>query len=189
MVTDPACGPSAFQRLVGTQKKLLTRLSSCVEGARNLRSAEGAIGERAAVLAGEGNALGYALIDDPGADLGEAVDVAFAGAEVAAFDGVVEEAEDALTVVGVVLSGVDATLRGDGVRAAGGILEAEAFDFVAKLAERGCGGSSGQAGADHDEGVLALVGGVDELHVEAGFGPGFFNRAGRNSCVECHFIL
>ena len=129
----------ALERLVGAEQKLLAGLAAGVEGARNLGAAEGAIGERAAVLAGEGNALGDALIDDLAADLREAVDVGFAGAEVAALDGVVEEAEDALAVVGVVLGGVDAALRGDGVRAARGILEAEALDLVAELAERGRG--------------------------------------------------
>ena len=37
--------------------------------------AEGAVVEQAAVLAGEGHALGHALVDDVGADLRQAVDV------------------------------------------------------------------------------------------------------------------
>ena len=145
----------AFECLVGAEEELLAGLSAGVEGARDLRSAEGAVVEGAAVFAGEGHALGYALVDDLGADLGEAVDVAFAGAEVSTFDGVVEEAEDALTVVGVVLSGVDATLRGDGVRAGGESLEAEAFDFVCQARRaRLRRAPSAEAGADHrDEGV------------------------------------
>src|ERR1035441_10406612 len=178
----------ALERLVRTEKKLLAGLAAGVKGARDLRAAEGTIGERAAVLTGEGNALGYALIDDFGADLREAIDVGFAGTEVAALDGIVEEAEDALAVVGVVLCRVDAALGCDGVRAARRILEAEALHLVAEFAKRGCRRTAGQTGTDDDKRMLALVGGVDELHIEAGFGPRFFNRAGRNSCVKCHYF-
>jgi hypothetical protein len=101
------------QRLVGAEQELLAGLAAGVEGARDLRAAEGAVVEQAAVLAGEGHALGDALVDDVVADLGEAVDVGLAGAEVAALDGVVEEAVDAVAVVLVVLGGVDAALGGD----------------------------------------------------------------------------
>src|SRR5690606_41788945 len=55
-------------------------------------------------------------LDDVRGDLGEAVDVRLAGAEVAALDRVVEEAEDAVAVVLVVLGRVDAALGRDGVR-------------------------------------------------------------------------
>ncbi len=75
--------------------------------------------EGAAVFAGEGDPLGDALIDDVDADLRQAIDVGLARAEVAPFDGVVEEAVDAVAVVLIVLGGVDAALGGDGVRAAG----------------------------------------------------------------------
>ena len=117
MVTVPACD-LALERLVGAEQQLLAGLAAGVERARDLRAAEGAVGEQAAVLAGERHALGDALVDDVDADLGEAVDVGLAGAEVAALDRVVEEAVDAVAVVLVVLGGVDAALRGDGVRAA-----------------------------------------------------------------------
>src|ERR1700733_12108898 len=74
----------ALQRLVRAEKKLLACLSACVEGAGNLRAAKRPIGQRAAVFAGEGNTLGNTLVDDADADLGQTVDVGFAGAEVAA---------------------------------------------------------------------------------------------------------
>jgi hypothetical protein len=70
------------------------------------------------------------------ADLGEAVDVGLAGAEVAALDGVVEQPVDAVAVVLVVLRRVDAALRGDRVGAARAVLVAERLDVVAELAER-----------------------------------------------------
>jgi hypothetical protein len=99
------------------------------------------------------------------------MDVALARAEVAALDGVVEQPVHAVAVVLVVLRGVDAALRGDRVRAARRILEAEAGDVVAELGQRRCCRRSGEAGADDDDLVLALVGRVDQLEVELGLGP------------------
>ena len=78
--------------------------------------------------------MGDALIDDGDADLREAVDVGFTGAEVAALDRVVEETIDAVAVVLIILGGVDAALGGDGVSAARGVLKTEATDLVAKFA-------------------------------------------------------
>ena len=83
MVTVPACD-LAFERLIGAEQKLLAGLAARVEGARDLRAAEGAVGERAAVFAREGHALRDALVDDVDADLRQAIDVGFARAEVAA---------------------------------------------------------------------------------------------------------
>ena len=140
-----------FQRLVGAEQQLLARLAARVEGARHLRAAEGAVVEIARVLAREGHALRHALVDDIEADGRQAIDVGFAGAEVAAFHGVVEQAVNAVAVVVIILGGVDAALRGDGVRAAGRILEAEAFDVVPQLRQGSRGGSACQAGTHHQE--------------------------------------
>ena len=115
--------------LIRPQQELLAGLAAGVEGAGDLRAAERAVGEEAAVVACERDALRHALIDDVVADLGEAVDVGLAGAEVAALDGVVEQPEDAVAVVGVVLGGVDAALRGDGVGPARAVLDANAFTW------------------------------------------------------------
>ena len=135
MVTVPA-STCALQRLIGAEQKLLAGLSARVERARNLGAAEGAVGQHAAVFAREGNALRHALVDDVDADLRQPVDVGFARAEVAALHRVVEQAVDAVAVVLIIFRGVDAALRGDGVRAPRRILEAEALDVVAELAER-----------------------------------------------------
>src|ERR1700722_14695187 len=59
----------AFEGLVGAKQKLLTGLAAGVEGARDLGTAKGAVGEGTAVLTSEGNPLGYALVDDGDADL------------------------------------------------------------------------------------------------------------------------
>ena len=126
----------------------------------------------AAVLAGERHALRHALVDDVDADLRQAVDVGFAGAEIAALHRVVEEAVNAVAVVLIILGGVDAALRGDGVRAARAVLEAEALDVVAQFAEAGGSGAARQAGADDDDVVLALVRRIHQLHFELVLVPG-----------------
>ena len=105
--------PGASSCLVGAEQELLAGLAAGVEGAGDLGAAEGAVVEQAAVLAGEGHALGHALVDDVDRDLGQAVDVGLAAAVVAALDGVVEQPVDAVAVVLVVLGGVDAALGGD----------------------------------------------------------------------------
>ena len=122
---------------VSAEEQLLAGLAARVKGAGDLGAAEGAIRQQTAVLAGEGDAGGDALVDDGVADLGEAVDVCFARAEVAALDRVVEEPEYAVAVVLVVLGGVDAALGGDGVGPSRGILIAEALYPVAEVPQRG----------------------------------------------------
>ena len=163
---DGARRDLALHGLVGADEELLAGLAPRVEGARDLDAAEGAVVQLAAVLAGEGDALGDALVDDVAADLGEAVHVVLAGAVVAALDRVVEEAVHRVVVVAVVLRGVDAALRGDGVRAAGGVLVEEHVDVVAHLAQGRGGGTAGQAGADDDDAQLAPVRGVDQGGLE-----------------------
>ncbi len=82
-----------FQRLIRAQQKLLAGLAARVKRARNLRAAEGPIGQRAAVFARERHALRHALVDDVDADLRQPIDVGFARAEIAAFHRVVEQAD------------------------------------------------------------------------------------------------
>src|SRR5262249_28130423 len=83
-------------------------------------------------------------------------------------------------VVLVVLRGVDAALRGDAVRAARTILDAEAQHVVAELAERRRGRRPCQPGADDDDRVLALVGRVHQLHLELVAIPLARDRSGRH---------
>ena len=125
-IVDRAEADLPLQRLVGAEQELLAGLAAGVEGPRDLGAAERAVGQHAAVLAGERHALGDALVDDVDRDLGEAVDVGLAGAEVAALDRVVEEAVDAVAVVLVVLGGVDPALGGDRVGPPRAVLVAEA---------------------------------------------------------------
>jgi hypothetical protein len=110
--------------------------------------------------------------------------VGLARAEVAALDRVVEQAVHRVAVVLVVLGGVDAALRGDRVRAARAVLEAEAGHVVAELGQRGGGGTTGEAAADDDDLVLPLVGGVDQLVAELGVVPLLRDGTSRDLGVE-----
>src|SRR5439155_22383506 len=103
---------------------------------RNLRSAKRAVGQQAAVFSGDWHPLGHALINDIHADLRQPIDVRFARAEVAPFDGVVEEPMEAVAVVLIILGGIDAALGGDAVGTAWAVLEAEAFDLVAQFRQQ-----------------------------------------------------
>ena len=179
----------AGEGLVSAQEELLAGLAAGVEGAGDLGAAEGAVVEVAGVVAGKGDALGDALVDDVVGDGGEAIDVGLAGAEVAAFDGVVKEAEDRVAVVGVVLGGVDPALGSDGVGAARRILVTEGFDVVAELAQGGSGGAPGQTGADDEDLVFALIRRIDEFHVLAMFVPFFCEGSGGTFAIEYHGSL
>ena len=181
-----ACGNLVTEAGVGTEKQLLASLSAGVEGARHLSTAERAVVEQAAVFAGEGNALSNALVDDVYTDFSQAMHIGLTGAEVAALDGVVEKAVNAVTVILVIFCGIDATLRGDRVRTARAVLEAEAFHIVTLLGE-GCRcRSTGKAGSDNDELELPLVGGTDELRVVFVIGPLLVERTCGDVGVECH---
>ena len=152
------CRDLLVQCGVGTQKELLTRLAAGIEGTRYLRAAERTVGQQAAVLACEGHSLGHALVDDEVRNLGQTIDVGLAGAVVAALDRIVEETVYRVVVVLVVLRGVDTSLRGDRVGAAGRILDAEDLDVIAQLTERSGCGRAAQAGTDDDDVEFAFVG-------------------------------
>ena len=179
-----AGGDLLLQGLVGAEQELLAGLAAGVEGAGDLGAAEGAVVEQAAVLAGEGNPLRRALVDDVERHLGQAVDVGLAGAEVAPFDGVVEEPEDAVAVVVVVLGGVDAPLGGDRVGAAGGVLEAEAPHLIAELGEAGRGRGAGEPGAHHQDREFPLVVGIDQLEMPLVLVPLLLDGTGGDPAVE-----
>ena len=173
-----------FERLIAADEQLLPGLAAGVEGAGHLGATKGAVVEQAAVFAGEGDALGDALVDDGVGDLGEAIDISLAGAEVAALDGVVEQAAHGVAVILVVFRAVDAALGRDRVGAAGAVLVTEAFHLIAHFRERGGSGTTGEAGTDNDDGEFPLVRRVDELGVHLVLGPFLIKRAGRDFAVE-----
>ena len=165
---------------------MLAGLAAGIECSRNLRAAKGAIGKETAVLARERNPLRNALVDDQGADLGEAINIRFAGAKVPAFDRVIEKPVNAVAVVLIVLRGVDSALGGDGMGAARAILITKAFDVEALLAERCGGGGARQPAAHDDKLVLSLVRGADNLGAVLVGRPLFIEGPGRGVCVERH---
>ena len=108
----------AVESRVSSEKELLSGLSTGVERTAYLNTSERTVGQVAAVLTGERNTLGDALVDNGRADLGETIDIRLTAAVVTSFDRVVEETIDSVIVILILLSGVDTTVRGDGVRAA-----------------------------------------------------------------------
>ncbi len=181
---DGAGGHLALERLVGADEQLLPGLAAGVERARDLDTTEGAVVEQAAVLTGEGDALGHALVDDVPAHLGQAVDVGLAGAVVPALDRVVEEPVDRVAVALVVLGRVDAALGGDRVGATRGVLVAEGLHDVAGLAEGGRRRGAREPGADHDHRQPATVGRVGDPGLELTRVPTLLDRAAR--CLGVH---
>jgi len=86
--------------------------------------------------------------------------------EVASLHRVVEQAVYRVTVIVIVLGGVDSALGRDGVGAARRIVERENLDFVAEFAEGGGGRGTGQSTAHHDDLELPLVARVDQAKRE-----------------------
>src|ERR1700730_13020314 len=104
-----------FEGLISAQQELLSSLSSRIEGPFDLHAAEGPIIEKSAVFSCKRHGLSDALIDDIDTDFRQTVDVGFTGAKIAALDGVLEKAQNAVPVIPVVLRSVDPSLGGDRV--------------------------------------------------------------------------
>src|SRR5205823_2907304 len=169
-----------LQGLIGAEQKLLPGLAARVKGPGNLRSAERAIVQQSAVLSGERHALRHALVDDVYAYLRQAVNVGFARAKVPAFHRVVKQPVYTVAVVVIVLCGVDASLRSDGMRATRRILEAKTMDVVTEFSQASRRGAASKSSSNNDDVVFALVGRVDQLQAELMRFPGPFDGpAGR----------
>lgn len=179
-----AFGYFLFKCLIGTEEELLTGLTAGVEGSLELSTTEGAVVEETTVFTTEGHALSDALVNDVGGDFSETVDVGFTSAEVTTLDGVVEEAVNGVTVILIVFGSVNSALCGDRVSAAGAVLVAEALYLVPQFAKSGGGGGTSKAGTDDEDGVFALVVGVDKLGFKLILGPFVLNRTGRNFCIR-----
>ena len=167
---------------------MLAGLTACVESSRYLGAPEAPVRQIPGIFTGERDALGDALVDDVDADLGEPVDIAFARAEVAAFDRVVEQAVHAIAVVLVILGGIDPALGGNAVGAAWAVLNTERFDVVTELTKGGCRRGSSQTGADDDDVVFPFVGRIDKLGVAPKLIPFLGERSVGNAGIELHVI-
>ena len=146
------------QRTVCAEQQLLARLAARIERTAHLHPAEAPVVEQSTVVAGERNTLRHALIDDVRAYLGKPVYVRLPGAVIATFDRVVKKPVGAVTIVLVVLRGVDPALRSDRVCTARTVLETEGLHIVAEFGQRCCSGSSGQPRAHHDHVDAPFVG-------------------------------
>ena len=147
------------------QLELLTRLATGVVGAGDLHTTEGTGGEGSAVLAGEGGTDSVHVVDDADGLVGKTPAVGLTTAVVATLDGVLDVAVCTVVVNLLAAGGVNATLCGDRVRTARGVVVGESLNVVSEFAE-GCGGTStGQAGTDNDDAELTTVQRGDQLHV------------------------
>ena len=108
----------------------------------------------------------------------------FARAKVAPFDRVVKQTIHAVAVVLIILGGVNAALRGDGVRAARAVLIAKCFHAIAQFGQGGGGRCTRQPCADDDDFVLALVRRIDQLGFLFVFAPLLPDSAGRDIGIE-----
>ena len=181
---DRACGDLPGKRLVGAEEQLLAGLPARIKRTGNLRAAEGTVREQAAVFARERHSLLDALVDDQVADFGQPKNIRFARPEVAALDRVVEQTVNTVAIVLIILGRVDPTLRGDAVRPARAVLVTETFHVVAKLAQRGGGGSTGEAAPDDDDLKFPAVIRGNQSRVILVIGPFFRQRTRWNFCFQ-----
>src|ERR1700751_4577675 len=148
-----------FEGLIGAEQELLSRLASSVKGSFDLHAAKRAIVEKSAILPCKRHALRDALINDVDADFRQAMHVGFTGAKIAAFDSVLEEAENTVAVIAKVLCGINPSLRCDRVCAPWGVMVGKAMHVIALLAESGGRGRTCQTPPpQHYPGCWAVCG-------------------------------
>ena len=168
------------QSTVGTDQQLLSGLTAGVESTRNLRAAERTVVEITGIVAGKRHALRHTLVNDIVAHFRQTIYVGFAGTVVAPLDGIVEKTVDAVAVVLIVLGRIDTALRGDGVRPAGTVGNAEYLYIETQRAQRSGRRSPSKAGSHHNHIELAFVGGVHQMLFSLIFSPLLRQRPGRN---------
>ena len=176
------------KRAVRAQQQLLTGLTAGIKRARNLRATERPVRQQAAVFARKRHALRHRLIDDVHAQLRQPVHIGFTRAVIAALDGVVKQPPDAIAIVLIILRRIDATLRGNAVRAPRRILDAKTLDIVSQFGQSGAGRGARKPGAHHDDGVLAFVGRIDQFQIRLMAIPFFMQRARGEFRIEFHYI-
>ena len=169
------------ERRISAEQQLLTGLTLSVERTAHLYATERTVGEHAAILTGERNALCHTLVNDVGTDLRQTVDVGLTGTVVTALDGIVEQTVDGITVVLVVLGCIDTALCSDRVCTARRVLDAEVDHVEAHLTEGSSSAGTGQTCTYDDDVKLTLVGGVHQFLVSFIVGPFFGQGAFWNS--------
>ena len=114
------------------------------------------------------------------------MDISLARTEVPALNCVVEESVGAVAIVLVILRGIDAALRGDGVRAARAVLITEALYVVALFRQRRGGRSPSQPRTNNNDVKLPLVSWAHKLRVVFIGRPLVVEGTCGNVCVGCH---
>src|SRR5204863_7176119 len=137
-----------------------------------------------AKFARERNARWAALVDDVSADFSEAINVRFARTKIAAFDRVIEQPINAVTIVLIIFRGVNSDLGDDGVGAARRILIAKTSHSIAELAKRRRSRPSGQTAPNDNDLKFAAVVWTNEAGMVLVARPLPIERAGWSSRVE-----
>ena len=171
------------QGLHGAVQQLLARLPPGIKGATHQCAAKTAVGQGAAVLAGEGHPLGHALVDDRRAQLGQTKTSGLPGPEITSLDGVAKQAGDAVAVVGVILGGVDAPLGRHRVGPPGAVVICDQAHHVALFCQRSGRRSPRQATAHDQHPQLAFLGCTDQGQILAVALPSARQRSGRHPGV------
>src|SRR6266446_6910121 len=177
-------GDFPAEGLIGPEQQLLAGLAAGVKRPRNLRPAEGTIGEQPAILARERYTLFGALVDDEIADFGQPVNVRFARTEIAPFDRVVKQSENAVAVVLVILGSIDPALRRNGMGATRRILITKTFHTITKFTQSGRGRSASQPRTDHNDFKFAAIIRANETRIILVVPPFLLEWTGRNFAVE-----
>jgi hypothetical protein len=107
--------------------------------------------------------LRHGLVDQLSATFCQTIDIGFPRAKVATLNGVVEHPENGISVIFVVLAGVDTALSGHGVGAPGAILKAERSDLVTHLSQRGRQRTTGKARPHDNHPKFPAIAGADQL--------------------------
>src|SRR5258708_9653951 len=105
-----------LQRLISPEQRLLSGLTWSIKCSLTLYAAKRSRIQKSAIFPGKRHALSNALVNDIEADLGEPIHVGLSGAEVAPLYCVLKQAENAVAVVSIVLSGINPSLGCDRAR-------------------------------------------------------------------------
>lgn len=81
-------------------------------------------------------------------------------------DGIIKQAIHTVTVILVILGGIDPALGCDRVCPAGAILIAECLYIIAQLTKGSGSGGPGQPGTHYNNGIFTFIGRIDQLEIE-----------------------
>ena len=175
------------QRRIGTEQQLLACLTFGIEGTAYLCSTEGTVGQHTSIFTCKGNSLCYTLVDNIVADFCQTVYIGLTGTIVTTLDRIIEQTVYGVTIVLIVLGGIDTSLCSDRVSTTGRILDTEVEHIEAHLAQGSSSTGACQTGTYYDNVQLELVLGIYQALVSFIIGPFFSDRTFRYSRIDsCH---